>query len=118
MKTLQDRFDEVSPPRIGEGEIESRGASVERIQVRIADKLRKAAETLFGKTEDNQTRHEAANLGSQAGAWLHNSADYIEQMEPKKIKADITEQVRGNPGKSLLVAGAVGLILGAIFRRR
>jgi ElaB/YqjD/DUF883 family membrane-anchored ribosome-binding protein len=39
-------------------------------------------------------------------------------MEPKKIKADITEQVRRNPGKSLLVAGAVGLILGAIFRRR
>ena len=78
----------------------------------------RAAETLFGKTEDNQTPHEAANLGSQAGDWLHNSADYIEQMEPKKIKADITEQVRRNPGKSLLVAGAVGLILGAIFRRR
>jgi ElaB/YqjD/DUF883 family membrane-anchored ribosome-binding protein len=39
-------------------------------------------------------------------------------MEPKKIKDDITEQVRRNPGKSLLVASAVGLILGAIFRRK
>ena len=61
---------------------------------------------------------EASKLGTQAGTWLHNSADYIEQMEPEKIKADVTEQVRRNPGKSLLVAGAAGLILGAIFRRK
>jgi ElaB/YqjD/DUF883 family membrane-anchored ribosome-binding protein len=60
----------------------------------------------------------APNFGSQASAWLHNSADYVERMEPKKIKDDIAEQVRRNPGKSLLVASAVGLILGAIFRRK
>ena len=104
--------------RIGESEIESRDASSDRIQVRIADRLHQAAETLFGKTEENQTPGEGANLGSQASTWLHNSADYIEQMEPKKIKADISEQVRRNPGKSLIVAGAAGLILGAIFRRK
>ncbi|HEX4950127.1 MAG TPA: hypothetical protein VFZ34_25905 [Blastocatellia bacterium] len=118
MNTLHDRFDEVSPPRIGEGELESRGSISNRIQVRIADKLHHAAETLFSKTEDNPTPGEAANLGAQARDWLHHSADYIEQMEPKKIKADITEKVRRNPGKSLVVAGAAGLILGAIFRRR
>jgi ElaB/YqjD/DUF883 family membrane-anchored ribosome-binding protein len=39
-------------------------------------------------------------------------------VEPKKIEDDITEQVRRNPGRSLLVASAVGLILGAIFRRK
>jgi hypothetical protein len=39
-------------------------------------------------------------------------------MEPKKIKDDIIEQARRNPGKSLLVAAAAGLILGAIFRRK
>jgi hypothetical protein len=38
--------------------------------------------------------------------WLHNSADYIEKIEPKKIKDDITEQAPRNPGKSLLVAAA------------
>jgi len=31
---------------------------------------------------------------------------------------DITEQVRRNPNKSLLMASAVALILGAIFRRK
>lgn len=118
MNTLHHRIDEISPPRIGEGEIESRGGSDERIQVRIADKLHQAAETLFGKTEENQTPRDATKFGSQANTWLHNSADYIERMEPKKIQEDITEQVRRNPGKSLLVAGAAGLILGAIFRRK
>ena len=104
--------------QIGESEIESRGMNADRMQVRIADKLHQAADTLFGKTENNQTPGEAAKFGNQANTWLHNSADYIEQMEPEKIKADITEQVRRNPGKSLLVAGAAGLILGAIFRRK
>lgn len=118
MEILDDRFDEVAAPRSGESEIEYPGTSFDRIKVRIAGNLRQAAETLYGKTEDNQTPRGAPNFGSQAGAWLHNSVDYIERMEPKKIKDDITEQVRRNPGKSLLVASAVGLILGAILRRK
>jgi hypothetical protein len=115
---LNDRFDEVAAPRSGESEIENRGTSFDRIKIRIAGKLRQAAETLYDKTEDNQTPLGSPNFGPQASALLHNSADYIERMEPKKIKDDITEQVRRNPGKSLLVATAVGLILGAIFRRK
>ena len=118
MNPLHDRFDEVAAPRSGESEIESRGTSFDRIKVRIAGKLRQAAETLYGKTEGNQTPRGGPNFGSQASAWLNNSADYVERMESKKIKDDITEQVRRNPGKSLLVASAVGLILGAIFRRK
>lgn len=123
MNTLHQRLDEVSPPEIGESELKFRGTGLDRIQVRIADKLHQAAENLFGKTtEDNQIQQEAPNeaakLKAQAGAWIHSSADYISQMEPEKVKADITEQVRRNPGRSLLMAGAAGLILGAIFRRK
>ncbi|MEO6726232.1 MAG: hypothetical protein ABIU20_08925 [Blastocatellia bacterium] len=118
METLHPELNRVSSPRIGEGEIESSGTNADRLQVRIADKLHQAAETLFGNTEGNQIPHEGSNLSSQASTWLHKSADYIEQIEPEKIKADITGQVQRNPGKSLLVAGAAGLILGAIFRRR
>ncbi|HEX5084919.1 MAG TPA: hypothetical protein VFY40_22990 [Blastocatellia bacterium] len=118
MDPLHDRFDEVAPLRSGESEIESRRASFARIKARIAGKLRQAAGTLHGGAEDNQTPREASNFGSHAGDWLHNSANYIEGMEPKKIKDDITERAPRNPGKSLLVAAAAGLILGAIFRRK
>ena len=86
MEILDDRFDEVAAPRSGESEIEYPGTSFDRIKVRIAGNLRQAAETLYGKTEDNQTPRGAPNFGSQAGAWLHNSVDYIERMEPKKSK--------------------------------
>ncbi len=114
MNTLHHRLDEISPLRIGESEVESRGVGDERLQTRIADKLHQAAESLSGKAEHGQI----PQFGTQASTWLHNSDDYIERMEPKKIQEDITEQVRRNPGKSLLVAGAAGLILGAIFRRK
>ena len=118
MSTWHQRFDDVAPVRSGEHDLESERASVDRIQARIAEKLHRAADTLFGRTDYNKTPREGANFGAQASAWLHNSADYIEQTDPKQMKADITEQVRRNPGKSLLVAGAFGLILGSIFRRR
>jgi hypothetical protein len=103
---LQDHFDEVGPPRSGDSEIESSEASFDQVKVRVAGKLRQAAGTLHGKAEGNQTPREAANFGSNASVWLHNSADYIEKIEPKKIKDDITEQAPRNPGKSLLVAAA------------
>jgi hypothetical protein len=118
MEPLHDRFDEVAPPRSGKCEIESRGASFDRIKVWIAGKMRQTAEALHGKADGNQIPREAVNFGSQPSVWLNKSADYIERMEPKKIRDDITEQVRRNPGKSLLVASAIGLILGAIFRRK
>lgn len=118
MDILHDRVDKVAPLQSGESEVDPLRASFDQIKARIAGKLRQAAGTLHGEAEGNQPLREAANFGSQASAWLHNSADYIEGMEPKKIKDDITEQVRRNPGKSLLVAAATGLILGAIFRRK
>ena len=100
MKALQNRFDEDAPSRPG--------MNFEQVKSGLADKMRQAADTLFGQAVDAQG----------AGGWLHDSADYIEQMEPAKIKADLTKQMRRNPGKSLLVAGAAGLILGAILRRK
>ena len=61
METLHDRFDKIARLS-GEREIESRGTSFDRIKVRIAGKLRQAAETLYGKTEDNQTPRGARTL--------------------------------------------------------
>lgn len=75
MNTLHDRFDEGSPPRSGEGEMEACDSSSNRIQVRIADKLHQAAETLFSKSEDNSAPGEAANLSDEARDWLHHSAE-------------------------------------------
>ena len=95
------------------------GSTFDRIKVTVADKLKQAAEALEQKTAGAGERPTAvAGYGSQAAGWLNSSADYIRDMDPKQVKTDVQNEVRRNPGRSLLIAGAAGLILGALFRRR
>ena len=61
---------------------------------------------------------EVSALGHRAADWLERSADYLSEMEPQRLKSDIENQVRRNPGRSLLIAGIVGLALGGLLRRR
>jgi ElaB/YqjD/DUF883 family membrane-anchored ribosome-binding protein len=81
--------------------------------------LRVAAGTVQEKAEQMGERNQnVAGYGQQAAGWLNRSADYVQDFSPQHLKSDIEEQVRRNPGRSLLIAGAAGLILGAILRRR
>ena len=84
----------------------------------IADKLHKAAESLAGKAAKQDTPSGIAQYGKQASEWLDQSAEYVRQFDYKEADAKAREYVRQSPGRSLLIAGVAGLILGAIFRRR
>ena len=53
----------------------------------------------------------------QAAGWLDDAAEYVREVDPQKVKSDIQLQVRSNPGRSLLIAGAAGLLLGILLRR-
>ena len=95
------------------------GNTFDRIKGTVADKLKQAADTLHQKSAQTGEQTSAmGGYGNQAANWLDSSADYIRDMEPQQIKSDIQNEVRRNPGRSLLIAGAAGLILGALFRRR
>ena len=59
-----------------------------------------------------------AQYGKQASEWLDQSAEYVRQFNYEQADANVREYVRQSPGRSLLIAGTVGLIIGAIFRRR
>ncbi|MBS1812346.1 MAG: hypothetical protein JST84_29545 [Acidobacteria bacterium] len=83
----------------------------------VANGIAKAANSLHEKAE-NALSPQFTGFGHQTANWLEKSADYVQQLEPEKMRADIESQVRRNPTKSLLIAGAVGLVLGAVFRRR
>ena len=92
------------------------GASkFDNIKSTVADKLKSAATALKAKGEQNTN---VSGYASQASGWLEGAADYVRDADPSQIKTDIQRKVRSNPGRSLLIAGAAGLILGAIFRRR
>ncbi|SDB61518.1 hypothetical protein SAMN05660653_03205 [Desulfonatronum thiosulfatophilum] len=90
----------------------------ENVKKTLADQLDAAAEALGGKTGD-QVGHEAvAEYGNQASEWLGKSADYVRKFDLEQADADVRECIRQHPGPSLLAAGVVGFLVGAMIRRR
>ena len=84
----------------------------------VADKLRNVSDQLHQQSSRNDINRELGNYGQQAAQWLDRSADYVNDMNPQKIKDDVKNQVKANPGRTLLIAGGIGLLLGAVLRRR
>ncbi|HEX4949972.1 MAG TPA: hypothetical protein VFZ34_25120 [Blastocatellia bacterium] len=84
----------------------------------VARQLSNAAHALHNKTASTERPSELTKFGEQAAGWLERSADYVHDMEPQQIKADLESTVRRNPGRSLLIAGLAGVVLGNLLRRR
>jgi ElaB/YqjD/DUF883 family membrane-anchored ribosome-binding protein len=95
-----------------------RDSIFKQIRTTAADKLQSAAQTLHQKADRSGQQAEVSALGHRAADWLERSADYVNEMEPQRLKSDIESQVRRNPGRSLLIAGVVGLAIGGLLRRR
>jgi ElaB/YqjD/DUF883 family membrane-anchored ribosome-binding protein len=91
------------------------GSKLDNIKTTVADKIESAAEALRQKSGQNSAR---AGYVNQASDWLSQTANYVRGIEPEQIKSDIQQQVHSNPGRSLLIAGAAGLALGILLRRR
>ena len=90
----------------------------ENVKNIIAGKLHNIAETIDAKAADQNAQCGMAQYGKQASEWLDQSAEYVRQFDYEQADARVREYVRQSPGHSLLIAGAVGLIIGAILRRR
>ncbi len=83
----------------------------------IADKLRMAAD-MVSKRADKGLEPEMADYERQVSTWLNKSADYVSDFELERANNSARKYVKDNPGQGLLIAGALGLIVGAILRRR
>jgi ElaB/YqjD/DUF883 family membrane-anchored ribosome-binding protein len=84
----------------------------------IADKIQKAADALGEKATNPDAHYGMAQYGKQASEWLDQSAEYFRQFDYVQAEASVREYVGKRPGRSLLIAGGVGLIIGAVLRRR
>ena len=93
----------------------SGNSTLNNIKTTVADKLKSAAQALSDRSGQNTT---VSQYAGQAAGLLNNAADYVRDIEPQQVKADLQKQVRSNPGRSLLIAGVAGLVLGTLFRRR
>jgi hypothetical protein len=109
MGTYSEEMEERDRPYItGDGNVKSA----------VADKLHAMAQTIFKKANTEMTNPDVAYYGKEASAMLEQSANYIRDFDYGKAEAVVRDYVKKNPGRSLLIAGLSGLVLGAIFRRR
>ncbi len=71
------------------------------------------------ETEQGKDERSSGATGSRsATVRLNRSADYVEHLDLDQVKTEIQSLVRTHPGVSLLMAGAVGLVIGSLVRRR
>jgi ElaB/YqjD/DUF883 family membrane-anchored ribosome-binding protein len=87
----------------------------EHVKHVLADTLHRAAE---GLSEKAAARDTESGIVQQASEWMDHSAEYVRQFDYTQKDAEAREYIRQNPGRSLLMAGGVGLIIGALVRRR
>ncbi len=101
-------------------EFQGSGKSIgfENVKNSIADKLHDAAKGLGEKAARQDAQSCIAHYGKQASECLDQSAEYVRQFDYEQASARVRKYVKQRPGRSLLIAGAVGLAIGAILRRR
>jgi ElaB/YqjD/DUF883 family membrane-anchored ribosome-binding protein len=90
----------------------------EKVKNIIADRLQDVAEAVGEKAADQDGQSGKARYEKHAAEWLDHSAERVRQFDPMQADTKVRAYVGRNPGRSLLIAGAVGLVIGAILRRR
>ncbi len=90
----------------------------ENVKNSIAEQLETVAEMLGEKSTGQDAQSGIAQYGKHASEWLELSAGYVRQFDYEQAETRVRECIKQHPGRSLLVAGAVGLIIGAVLRRR
>ena len=91
---------------------------VDRAKKAVVDKLYTVSEKLQQQTNREGLNSDLKHYGQQAATWLDKSAGYVSDMNPQQLKDDVKNQVQSNPGRCLLIAGGIGLLVGAVLRRR
>ena len=80
-----------------------------------AQGLNKAATSLHDKAEGLPGGEKVTNLAHATADKLSTTANYIRDHDVKRMMADVETVVKNNPGRSVLVAAAVGFLVGRAF---
>ena len=84
----------------------------------VADKLWNVSDKLREQSSRSDINRDLGYYGQQSAEWLARSAGYINDLSSQQITDDVKNQVRVNPGRTLLIAGGIGLLLRSVLRRR
>lgn len=56
-------------------------------------------------------------VGDKVAGGMHSTAEWLRQNDLDSMKRGVEEQVRTNPGRSLLIAAVAGYLIGKVIRR-
>ena len=96
----------------------SKSLGFESVKKIVADQLQTVAEMIGKKAAAPEAQPDVARYSKHASVWLEQSADYVRDLDYSETTDQVREYVKKSPGRSLLIAGAAGLIIGALLRRR
>ncbi len=82
-----------------------------------ASGLSSAARTLHERADQLPGGETVTNMAHTAADNLSAAADYVRDHNVDSMMAGVTSLVKRNPGPSLLVAAALGFLLGRTFTR-
>jgi ElaB/YqjD/DUF883 family membrane-anchored ribosome-binding protein len=81
-----------------------------------ADALQSAASTIHQRAEDLPGGETVKGVAHSAAEKLESTAGYIREHDVRSMLGDVEQIVKRNPGPSLLVAAAIGFLIGRTFR--
>jgi len=89
----------------------------------LADKLEQGAEKLRHKADTTtvtevgaDTERKARKASDKVASGMENTAEWLRNADMDSMKSGLENQVRSNPGRTLLVALGLGYVVGRMFR--
>ena len=89
----------------------------EKVKSAVADMIKKLAETMDKQVGVQDAPSGRGHYVKQASEWLEQSAEYVRQVDCMQADAKLRGYVHQHPERCLLIAGGIGLVLGAAWRR-
>jgi len=78
----------------------------------VAERLETAASTIEERAERVPGGQKVKEFAQAAADSLSTTADYVRSHDARRMITDVETVVRNNPGPALLIAAAVGFMLG------
>ena len=114
-------------PRVFDKSDESAESVRERavqMKAQLADKLETGAGRLRQRVTNTKkiddaiatTKQRVANTSDRLATGMERSADWLRNANMTSFQQGLERQVRDNPGRTLLIAGAIGYLLGRAFK--
>ena len=102
----------------------SLGERAGQLKAQLADKLESGAEKLRERSTDTAkiddaiatAKTQVADASDRVASGMEKSAEWLRDANMSSIKQGLERQVKENPGRTLLIAGAIGYLLGRAFK--